>query len=874
MGPPLNVEDVLDNEKATLFWVPMLFKTAKQAENLIEEMLDLIQDFEFKNQYETESQRRSVLDTKEKKRRQQIIGEKMNETEIMSKSVDVVSKSEETRVKLQTVLHRHFLFNQLRDYELEDVIDVMRPQYVSEGDVIIEQGAPDGDLFYILEEGQCEIIINDESLGYLESGSSFGDLALLYNCPRAATIVAASDCSLWTLDRIFFRQAIMISSSNQSGQLTNFLSKINLFEKLGDQNLAQLARSLTKQSYEDGQYIIRQGDIGEQFYLIYKGTVNVTMTDDSGNEKFLINLEEGQFFGERALIKKEPRKANIVANGPVECYYLDSSDFYQMLGEFVDNFNKVNEMRIIKSSSLFQHLNDTRLKELLTMIDMHRMFSGQRLVCDTNSIILVMNGTFEDSYGKAYSVESNAGAEIGSTEEGADQVAGALTAITEEGLLAVVSRDALLGLYKANEEDETNVNNRRRASTLSLEQGKFNPGGNNAGESGDSSQDAVQQAVAKRIESAHMRTSYMREHHGGLCDLTTRVGKGLEQLEVLHAIGKGSFGTVYLSREVQGEGSTVVLKCLDRKALMENGQAEYVKREVSALRCLHDPFIASYYGTILSPNKVMLLLEYISGGELWTLLYEDSMAEHRSQGEFGGLKIEDAVKYSGCVLLALSHVHELGFCYRDLKPENLLIGHDGYIKLVDFGFAKEVPYLNPQTGNVHFRTYTLCGTPEYMAPELVLTQGHDRSADYWAFGVLVYELLVGNTPFESSKQQRIFEKIVHSQKHLSFTADFDPHCKSLIRRLLHPNAALRIGALQNGVADITSHAFFRTRDLSFERLHSKELSMPYVPGEKEAPPISIDVEPLDLEFEAAGVGSSVDADGVLFDGFFGEDPGE
>lgn len=135
----------------------------------------------------------------------------------------------------------------------------------------------------------------------------------------------------------------------------------------------------------------------------------------------------------------------------------------------------------------------------------------------------------------------------------------------------------------------------------------------------------------------------------------------------------------------------------------------------------------------------------------------------------------------------------------------------------------------------------------------MLTQGHDKSIDYWAFGVLVYELICGHTPFESSSQQRTFEKIVHSQKHLSFPPDFDPHCKSLIRRLLHPNAALRMGALQNGIEDIKNHAFFMTQGLDFAQLTAQEYDMPFVPppfypGES-INSISSSIEPLDLQFE-------------------------
>ncbi len=136
----------------------------------------------------------------------------------------------------------------------------------------------------------------------------------------------------------------------------------------------------------------------------------------------------------------------------------------------------------------------------------------------------------------------------------------------------------------------------------------------------------------------------------------------------------------------------------------------------------------------------------------------------------------------------------------------------------------------------------------------MLTQGHDKSADYWAYGVLVYELLCGHTPFESSNQQRTFEKIVHSQKHLAFPPEFDPHGKSLIRRLLHPNAALRLGALQNGILDITNHAFFLMKNMDFGALLTQEIEMPYIPNTDDISS-SINattvtgIEPLDMEIE-------------------------
>ncbi len=138
--------------------------------------------------------------------------------------------------------------------------------------------------------------------------------------------------------------------------------------------------------------------------------------------------------------------------------------------------------------------------------------------------------------------------------------------------------------------------------------------------------------------------------------------------------------------------------------------------------------------------------------------------------------------------------------------------------------------------------------------ELVLTQGHDKSADYWAYGVLLYEMICNRPPFDSSNQQRTFEKIVHSQKHLSFPPDFNPHCKSLIRRLLHPNAALRLGALQNGIDDIKNHAFFSMQNLDFSKLLAQEYPMAYIPpvfipGEKKQSAMANSIDGIDLEFE-------------------------
>eukprot|EP00597_Dinobryon_sp_UTEXLB2267_P004373 CAMPEP_0170075284 /NCGR_PEP_ID=MMETSP0019_2-20121128/12445_1 /TAXON_ID=98059 /ORGANISM="Dinobryon sp., Strain UTEXLB2267" /LENGTH=583 /DNA_ID=CAMNT_0010286147 /DNA_START=786 /DNA_END=2537 /DNA_ORIENTATION=- len=562
------------------------------------------------------------------------------------------------------------------------------------------------------------------------------------------------------------------------------------------------------------------------------------MTDDRGNSKFLIELGEGEVFGERALIKKEPRKANVIANGFVECYYLDSNNFYSMLGEFVDDFNRINDLRNVKSLTMFKSLNDKRLRELMDKLELNKMYFGQRLVCVANTIIFVMSGKFESSLtGVEFSADGVCNV-IGSLEVGSDSVAvaGAVSCVSEEGSLAIINVDIVVDIVHKNQEDELRLMKNKQGDasrsksavhSLSL-----------ASVIGDDDDQLLRTFEERRKATHRMRKQSLASY---LCD-------SISQLRLLQPLGKGTFGNVFLCEHTR-TGRLMALKCLDKSELVRIGHHHYVKREVQALKHFQHPFIAEYYGFIQTPRKVFILMEFISGGELWSHLYDED--EESSEGGMNGLSYYESALYAGTMLLALEHIHSRGFCYRDLKPENLLISPNGYLKMVDYGFAKQVPFVD-RSGDVQYRTFTLCGTPDYMSPELVLSLGHDRSVDYWSLGVLLYELICGYTPFESNSQQRTFEKIVHSQKHLSFPVDFDPHCKSLIRRLMHSNPALRLGALQNGIADIKSHAFFSSQGVDFDKLMQQQLDMPFIPepfdGNKHNTNWPSDAM-IDLEFE-------------------------
>jgi len=176
--------------------------------------------------------------------------------------------------------------------------------------------------------------------------------------------------------------------------------------------------------------------------------------------------------------------------------------------------------------------------------------------------------------------------------------------------------------------------------------------------------------------------------------------------------------------------------------------------------------------------------------------------------------------YSGCVLLALEYLHRKKILYRDLKPENLLIDAEGYIRVVDFGFAKQVAD----------RTYTVCGTPEYLAPELVSGKGYHKSVDYWALGILIYEMLCGYSPFCDSSgngdQMTICKNILHAN--LKFPSGFtDRKAKAVIEGLLIRDVNQRLGCLRRGALDIKHSPWYK--DVSWDAMEQKKLKAPWIP---------------------------------------------
>ncbi|KAE9357268.1 hypothetical protein PF008_g3243 [Phytophthora fragariae] len=276
--------------------------------------------------------------SKEKLRRMEVSAEVMPSRKIMATKERVVyPKSERSRELLLKVLQSNVLFKGQSHGELRDCLDAFFPMHVEPSQTVIKQGAQ-GDNFYAIESGQLEILVSMGGAppiryGFLGPGLGFGELALLYNMPRAATIRAVTDGELWALERNTFREILASHKLNRLNRTLEVLGKIAMLSKLTSSELQQVAAAMDWEEFEEQAAIVRQGEVGEKFYIINKGEIVVTQVDaNTGEENVIRRLKAGDHFGEMALFKDEMRSATCTAVTRVQCVTLERAHFIAMLG--------------------------------------------------------------------------------------------------------------------------------------------------------------------------------------------------------------------------------------------------------------------------------------------------------------------------------------------------------------------------------------------------------------------------------------------------------------------------------------------------------------------------------------------------------------
>jgi protein kinase A len=279
----------------------------------------------------------------------------------------------------------------------------------------------------------------------------------------------------------------------------------------------------------------------------------------------------------------------------------------------------------------------------------------------------------------------------------------------------------------------------------------------------------------------------------------------LADFEMVRTLGVGSFGRVKFAK-YKVDGTYYAVKFMKKHEIIKLKQVDHINGERTLMQQVAHPYVVSMVGSFKDDRYVFIVMEVITGGEMFTHLrkarkFSDEVSK------FYGLQVGSAFAFC----------HSKNIIHRDLKPENLLLSTAGYSKLTDFGFAKVV-----EPGA---RTYTLCGTPEYIAPEVLLNKGHGKPVDWWTLGILIYEMIVGQPPFCDEEPMGIYQKILAGK--IYFPKYFDRNAKALVKKLVTADLSKRYGNLKGGTDDVVKHKWFQTIDA--DKMLAMELESPYKP---------------------------------------------
>lgn len=297
-------------------------------------------------------------------------------------------------------------------------------------------------------------------------------------------------------------------------------------------------------------------------------------------------------------------------------------------------------------------------------------------------------------------------------------------------------------------------------------------------------------------------SAYESRRHSQLTGMT------LDNFRLLSVLGRGHFGKVILS-QYRNTGEYFAIKALKKGDIIARDEVESLlseKRIFEVANATRHPFLVNLFACFQTEAHVCFVMEYAAGGDLMMHIHADVFGEPR------------AVFYSACVVLGLQYLHESRIIYRDLKLDNLLLDTEGYVKIADFGLCKEGMGYGDRTG-------TFCGTPEFLAPEVLTETSYTRAVDWWGLGVLIFEMLVGESPFPGDDEEEVFDSIVNDE--VRYPRFLSLEAIAIMRRLLRKNPDRRLGSSERDAEDVKKQAFFR--HIAWDDLLLRRVKPPFVP---------------------------------------------
>lgn len=669
--------------------------------------------------------------------------------------------------KIPTVIESLFIknkigqlpvFSDLGEEDIELMIDKMFYCRALKDDYVFKQG-DFGSCFFIIDEGECQVEINNKKKQILLKGDKFGELALMYNAPRAASIRAVKDCFFWALDRDTFRAVLASTASQNYLSIRTFIETIELFDQFSQKQKDAIAHCAIIENFQPGQNIVTEGSAANSFYAIMCGRV------ESWNDKRLIReYVAGGFFDEKVLFSNECWEFSVLTLEFTTCLVFSRETLVKVLGADIKSVIKHNAvLRALDNHHIFSQLNQIQKTKLINSSEVIQTETQLEFGKPRQMpwfIFIVFEGCLH------YSEQSYRKGEILGVEflysDRKRQHFLLDKIIAEPGKYARIAIKNIIGIL-----------------------------------GGD-----IDQCIEKNKEALKVQEEQINQTlQNSLCP------SKLEDLVVIKTLNETSRDKVLLVFDSKSE-VLYVIKAIFKENLTSTISNNYSTHEKDLLQSLNYPFIVKLHKTFYDELAIYLMTSFVAGLEMFDVIKNIGVLDNRN-----------ARFYIGSLLLTLEYLHGEGIVYRDLRPDRMIIGNDGYVMLVDFSSAKRI-------GESENRTNTIVGSPHYMAPEIILGKGYGYLVDLWSLGVVMYEFMCGILPYgeDETDPVKIYHLILHSRHKFthSFNIRKNYQAINLMNILLNKVPEAR---LCGDYAYLKSHAWFE--ELSWDDLLARKLKAPY-----------------------------------------------
>jgi cGMP-dependent protein kinase len=692
---------------------------------------------------------------------------------------------------IEECLISHTFLRALEKQARQEIIKEVSLFFVKANEEIYRQGETPG-CFYILKSGTCDIIVNGEKKEIIQKGNIFGDTDLLYGTERQCTVKASTECNVWVMDKKNFKKVIEHMLHITFEDNNSNAGKIPLFSTISQDQRTKLINNVYRETYLENHMIYGKGSAANCLYVLKDGGINIKK-----DGKLITTLAKGDCFGLMEVIAGTNR---IFEASAKEKTHLLTIPVFWLNSLYGDNFRSVVALSMIKyafsNNPSLKKLNLKFLDEMFNFIqfkyyekDSVIMKAGEpknslilvciegelldadsgKIICERNNVLYGKEIYEDDSSKSSISIKckqysllaiakmsdvknhfkcslkslgekssfieqlrkvnlfknfTNAKLENLQKKIKVEKVANGKNVITqgEEGTRFYIIKKGLVDIFVKDKYIRTmNENEYLGERALFFKE----PRSATAKAHGDVEvyyleKDDFETVIEKNLKDYLKDRLYLQDNTVQLADLLYYM-----------KLGSGSYGNVSLVKSKKNK-FFYAIKNISCKQILYSQLHANLELERSILLKIDHPFIVKLVKTMKDKNYVYFLMDYIKGKELFDVIRDIGLL-NKFQTQF----------YGASIMLAVQYLHERKFIYRDIKPENIMVLGNGFIKLIDFGTAK----------SIKDKTKTIIGTPHYMAPEVILGEGYTFKVDFWSIAICMYEFMCGGVPFGENHEE-------------------------------------------------------------------------------------------------------------------------